>query len=122
MENLEIPSIQYDFLEGNAEGADIHESGITEGDFMNILERRRNDEIKRGSNLVGPHRDDFLFKINAYSLKKYGSQGQNKTFQISLRFAQFFYLKDSLQRVPVFLMDDVFGELDAHRAKKLVNT
>lgn len=119
MDNMEIPSIHYDFLDGNGEWTDVHESNIGESDFTEVLERRRNEEIKRGTNLVGPHRDDFLFNINSYNLKKYGSQGQNKTFQISLRFAQFFYLKDSLQRIPVFLMDDVFGELDKDRASRI---
>ena len=54
-------------------------------------------------------------------IKKFGSQGQNKTFQIALRFSQFFYLKDKLKITPLFLMDDVFGELDSFRAEKISN-
>jgi DNA replication and repair protein RecF len=84
-----------------------------------LLQKRTNDEIKRGINLVGPHRDDFIFKINDFELKKYGSQGQHKTFQIMLRFAEYFYLKDIIGRSPIFLMDDIFGELDAYRASKI---
>lgn len=84
--------------------------------FQRLLESKRQEELRRAANLVGPHRDDFIFSINSVDLKKYGSQGQNKTFQITLRFAQYFYLFDLLGRRPIFLMDDVFGELDAARA------
>ncbi|MEI7810840.1 MAG: DNA replication and repair protein RecF [Ignavibacteria bacterium] len=114
MESKEYPSISYDYLDGRDKN-----SGDIENEFQALLERKRDDEIRRGSNLVGPHRDQFMFYINLYDLKKYGSQGQNKTFQISLRFAQFFYLKDCLGKTPIFLMDDVFGELDMFRASKI---
>jgi len=113
MEETENPSINYNFFDG------AFSENYVDEQFYKLLEIRREDEIRRASNLVGPHRDDFIFSINSIDLKKYGSQGQNKTFQITLRFAQFFYLKDRLGRVPIFLMDDVFGELDAFRAGKI---
>ena len=53
------------------------------------------------------------------SLKSYGSQGQHKTFQTILRFAEYFYLKDKIGISPLFLLDDVFGELDAERAAEI---
>lgn len=93
-------------------------NGIEES-FTTMLNNRKNDELRRARNLVGPHRDEFLFSIDDLNLKKYGSQGQNKTFQIALRFSQFFYLKDKLAATPIFLMDDVFGELDTYRANKI---
>jgi len=52
-------------------------------------------------------------------LKRFGSQGQHKTFQIALRFAQFFFIKEKLGKAPIFLMDDVFGELDTYRAGQI---
>ena len=55
-------------------------------------------------------------KINKKELKTFGSQGQHKTFQIALKFAQFFYLKEKTGKAPMFLLDDVFGELDANRS------
>lgn len=113
MGSLENPTVIYQYLDGLADGVNV------EARFLELLGKKRDDEIRRGTNLVGPHRDDFDFSINGVNLKKYGSQGQNKTFQIMLRFAQFFYLKDSLSRVPIFLMDDVFGELDTLRASKI---
>ena len=84
-----------------------------------LLKRKKNAELSRAVNLVGPHRDDFLFKINNYDLKKFGSQGQHKTFQVALKFGEYFYLKNYLGKTPIFLMDDVFGDLDSGRAKTI---
>ena len=112
MDDLEKPQIQYRFL-GEEDGTSV------ESNFEETLMQLREDELRRGTNLVGPHRDDFIFKINDIDLKKYGSQGQHKTFQIALRFAEFYYLGDTLSKAPIFLMDDIFGELDSFRARKI---
>ncbi len=112
MKDTEIPEIDYSFL-----GTENPEE--VEKKFYDEISKKRDDEIRRASNLIGPHRDDFIFKINKLELKKFGSQGQHKTFQLALRFAQFFYLKKKLSKTPIFLMDDIFGELDSFRAKKI---
>ncbi len=112
MGEQEKPAIEYSYLD-KPEREDI------ENRFAELVARRRREEIIRASNLVGPHRDDFVFLLNGIDLKKFGSQGQNKTFQIALRFAQFFFLKDITGKTPIFLMDDVFGELDSYRAGKI---
>ena len=83
--------------------------------------RKEDEEKRRIANLVGPHKDDFIFLIDNVDLKKYGSQGQHKTFQIALRFAEFFYLKQLTGKTPIFLLDDVFGKLDSKRAQKISN-
>ncbi len=108
----EIPIIKYKFLETSDEKN-------AEEFFRKELRARRDDELRRAANLVGPHRDEFRFYFNNLELRKFGSQGQHKTFQIALRFAQFFYLKDKLNKTPIFLMDDIFGELDAFRSTKI---
>ena len=87
--------------------------------FREELNSRREDELRRGVNLTGPHRDDFIFSINELELKRFGSQGQHKTFQIALRFGQFFFIKEKLGKTPIFLMDDVFGELDVYRSGRI---
>ena len=112
--NKEEPKINYYFLDGSCPDS-------LEDCFKQSLDQRAEDEIRRGTNLVGPHRDDFIFDINGISLKSYGSQGQHKTFQTVLRFAEFFYLKDKTENSPLFLLDDVFGELDAERAAAISN-
>jgi DNA replication and repair protein RecF len=112
MGNDEVPGLKYSYLE-NYDG-----SGLKE-EFTRLIELKRNEELKRSSNLVGPHRDDFLLEINNLNLKTYGSQGQHKTFQVVLRFAQFFYLKEIMGIVPLFLLDDIFGELDMKRSQRI---
>jgi DNA replication and repair protein RecF len=112
MGNDEVPGLKYSYLE-NYNG-----SGLKE-EFTRLIELKRNEELKRSSNLVGPHRDDFLLEINNVNLKAYGSQGQHKTFQVVLRFAQFFYLKEIMGIVPLFLLDDIFGELDMKRSQRI---
>lgn len=112
MGSQEKPSIRYRYLE------DSSEENIKVR-FEHLLENKRQEEIRRGTNLAGPHRDDFIFEINNFNIKTFGSQGQNKTFQTALRFAEFFYLKDVSNKIPLFLLDDVFGELDMFRAVKI---
>jgi DNA replication and repair protein RecF len=108
----ETPGIDYSYLE-DCNGADITSR------FSDLLELRKNEEIRRGINLVGPHKDDFIFTINGRNLRNFGSQGQHKTFQIALKFAQYFYMKEKAGEDPIFLLDDVFGELDLNRAIKI---
>ena len=108
----EEPSIDYYYLTG-------YEEDDVENYFAQLIDEKRDEEFRRAANLVGPHRDDFIFKINDINLKTYGSQGQHKSFQTALRFAEFFYLKDVTSKTPLFLLDDVFGELDATRAKRI---
>ena len=112
MEGNETPELEYKFL-GENDLSKINDV------FRKELIDRKNDELIRATNLVGPHRDEFVFKINDFELRKYGSQGQHKTFQIALRFGEFFYLNDILGKTPIFLMDDIFGELDTYRSKKI---
>jgi DNA replication and repair protein RecF len=111
MDKEELPEIQYFYLDG------IENNFETV--FRDLLKEKIDEEIRRASNLVGPHRDEFIFKVNNSSLRTYGSQGQHKTFQVALRFAQFFYMKEKLGRTPIFLLDDVFGELDKKRSIKI---
>lgn len=112
MNDREVPSIKYSYLED-------HNDDDIQKTFETNISNRKEEEIRRGVNLVGPHRDDFIFEINNFNIKTFGSQGQNKTFQAALRFAEFFYLKDVSDITPIFLLDDVFGELDAFRSVKI---
>lgn len=113
MGDKESPGIEYLFFNESIDVESI------ESRFLNSLKEERDNEVRRAANLIGPHRDDFLFTINGMELRKYGSQGQHKTFQIALRFGEFFFIKDKKGITPIFLMDDVFGELDTYRAQKI---
>ena len=63
----------------------------------------------------------MIFSLNGMSLKHFASQGQHKTFLVALKVAEFFYLKERCKETPVFLFDDVFGELDERRSQKLLS-
>ena len=112
VDTKEEPTIEHFYLDGS-DVLDIKTN------FTKLLVDKKEEEIRRTLNLVGPHKDDFIFYINKINLRTYGSQGQHKTFQAALRFAEFFYLKDTTGKTPIFLLDDVFGELDAYRAGKI---
>jgi len=112
IDTKENPNVEYLFL-NNCSDCNV------KTEFKRLIAEKKEEEIRRSVNLVGPHKDDFIFSINDINLRTYGSQGQHKTFQTALRFAEFFYLKDSTGKTPIFLLDDVFGELDAYRSGKI---
>lgn len=110
----EEPKATYSYL-NDYDGDDIKEH------FAKSLTEKKEEEIRRTTNLVGPHRDDYIFELNGYSLRSFGSQGQHKTFQIALKYSQYLYLKETIGVEPLFLLDDVFSELDTNRAVKISN-
>ena len=89
--------------------------------YLEILTNKVEDDLRRNSTTMGPHRDDLSFKINDYHLKSYGSQGENKTFLISLKLAESDYIKEKSGKEPILLMDDIFGELDDYRIGYLLD-
>ncbi len=93
-------------------------------DFVTMLRdglREKRDEERRiGTTLIGPHRDEFLLKVNGLDLRKFASQGQHKTFLVALKIGEFFYLRDRCKETPIMLLDDVFSELDERRAACLL--
>jgi DNA replication and repair protein RecF len=78
------------------------------------------EELRVGTTLVGPHRDEIILKINGLELRKFASQGQHKTFLNALKIAEFCYLKDRCRETPIMLLDDVFSELDHDRSERLL--
>jgi DNA replication and repair protein RecF len=109
----EIPSIAYEpSFEINDDDA---VERISEK-FFDVIKQKNQEELKFGTTLIGPHRDEIGLKLNGLDLRKFASQGQHKTFLIALKIGEFFYLKERCKETPVFLLDDVFSELDANRA------
>lgn len=74
------------------------------------------DEKRRGTTLLGPQKDEIVFRVGGGIAKECASQGQHKTLLISLKTAEFEYLRDLRQETPIVLLDDIFSELDAKRA------
>ncbi|MFD1362636.1 DNA replication/repair protein RecF [Lentibacillus salinarum] len=79
-------------------------------------------EIDRGTTLIGPHRDDIHFHVNAKNVQTYGSQGQQRTTALSVKLAEIELICNEVGEYPVLLLDDVLSELDDHRQSHLLNT
>lgn len=121
-----------ELLEGDAEGpairykspcipnGSIPTSEEIAGYLLKRLEHDQPEEIRRGTTLVGPHRDDVLFTLGGIEAQHYASQGQHKTLLVALKVAEFRFLHEQREERPIFLLDDVFSELDTHRAASLV--
>lgn len=113
----EVPSIDYEpsFKTENSEKDEL----VFEN-FKTEIERKYKEELRLGSTLVGPHRDEISFKINGHELRKFASQGQHKTFFVALKIGEFFYLKERCRENPILLLDDVFSELDDNRVQQML--
>jgi DNA replication and repair protein RecF len=70
--------------------------------------------------LYGPHRDDISFYIHDNKLKRFGSQGQQKSFLIALKLTQYNYIKKHKSFLPLLLIDDIFDKIDKERSRQLV--
>jgi DNA replication and repair protein RecF len=84
------------------------------------LRRRRSEELRRGSTQVGPHRDDVGLSLNGEPLQEYASQGQHKTMLVALKVAEYHFVAERAPERPILLLDDLFSELDAHRAARIL--
>lgn len=91
--------------------------GDLEAAFAEVEER----EIRRGVTLAGPHRDDLKLTICGRSAREFGSEGQQRTLALALKLAQGEVLRERGKREPVYLIDDVFGELDPSRRNALMD-
>ncbi|MBB6625411.1 DNA replication/repair protein RecF [Clostridium gasigenes] len=91
-------------------------------DFYKILKQNRIKDIDRGVTSVGPHRDDFLVLINNVDTKIYGSQGQQRTAVLTIKFSSLKIIKELTGENPVLLLDDVLSELDFSRKKYILST
>ena len=89
--------------------------------FKKEIKEKKQEEIKKGITLVGPHRDDLIFYINGKELKKYGSQGQQRSAVLSLKVAELKLFYNDTGDYPILLLDDVMSELDDTRRNFLTN-
>ena len=87
----------------------------------NLLESREKDIRTKLTN-CGPHRDDLCFLIDGIDIRKYGSQGQQRTAALSLKLSEIEIVKKNIKDTPVLLLDDVLSELDSNRQKYLLDS
>jgi len=98
----------------------VYESQLHENSLLTLLQENLNKDRALHYTTVGTHRDDLSFEIDQYSIKKFGSQGQQKSFLIALKLAQFEFVKKQSGEKPLLLFDDIFDKLDESRVAKII--
>ncbi|NLY82108.1 MAG: DNA replication/repair protein RecF [Clostridiales bacterium] len=93
---------------------------ISEEKLFNLLKENIKKDIEKGYTTVGPHRDDISFFINGIDVKKYGSQGQQRTCALALKLAEIDLIKKETDKYPILLLDDVLSELDQERQNLII--
>jgi DNA replication and repair protein RecF len=98
----------------------LYKSQLDEKELLVLLqENTQKDKFSQYSNF-GIHKDDLLFEIEGYPIKKFGSQGQQKSYLIALKLAQFDFIKAQSKVNPILLMDDIFDKLDETRVEQII--
>jgi DNA replication and repair protein RecF len=125
-----VRSVYRQFVDGTEDPAFIYRplsTGDLPGDtadvadsFALLLKEKENEERRLGTTLVGPHRDEVVFTLDTREIRPYASQGQHKTFIVSLKLAEFLYLKEQCNETPLLMLDDVFAELDDDRTGRVI--
>jgi DNA replication and repair protein RecF len=98
----------------------IYESEVGAENFTQIFRKNRQRDLAAQRTTMGSHKDDFIFEINGFTLRKFGSQGQQKSFVIALKLAQFEMLTKVKGFPPLLLLDDIFDKLDDRRIQQLI--
>ncbi len=117
------PSVEeyYRILADDREQVEIaYRSELAESSMIDVLRRARERDIFNRFTTSGIHRDDIAFRIGGYPLRKYGSQGQQKSFLIALKLAQYAMSAEAAGEKPILLLDDLFDKLDMRRVEKLL--
>lgn len=109
-------------LTGGVEKLEIvYDANVGSQDFQNTLSRMRESEIRQHITLVGPHRDDLLFLIDGKDIRKFGSQGQQRTAALALKLSEIELVRKRIDDDPILLLDDVLSELDSKRQNYLLD-
>ncbi len=111
----------YEFISENHEKVKLqYLSQLNDGDFRTILKGSLSKDRSLLYTSAGIHKDDLDLRIGDYPIKRMGSQGQNKTYLISLKFAQYDFISSVNDQVPILLLDDIFDKLDSSRVEQIV--
>lgn len=99
-----------------------YEPNVSEEAFSEELKAGRERDLRFGQSYTGPHRDDFCVRVNDIDIRKYGSQGQQRTAALSLKLAEIRLVEEEIHDTPVLLLDDVLSELDGSRQNYLLQS
>ena len=97
-----------------------YRSDVDKGALADALCESRGDDRRLGYTTRGVHRDELVMQLGGYPLKKEGSQGQNKSYLVALKLAQFDFLRRKGGETPLLLLDDIFDKLDSQRVEKII--
>ncbi len=112
---------QYASISGDKEVVNLsYESSLLEKDLLLLLQENIDKDRALQYTSVGIHKDDLNFEIATHPIKKFGSQGQQKSFLIALKLAQFYFIKERTKTKPILLLDDIFDKLDESRVERLI--
>ena len=118
---LPIFKEQYGVISGGHENISLsYESKLIDTGLSQLLEQNIDKDRALQYTSVGIHKDDLSFKINEHPIKKFGSQGQQKSFLIALKFAQFHFMQSLAGTTPILLLDDIFDKLDENRVEHII--
>jgi len=118
-----VPVFQdyYNMISGQKESVGLeYKSQLQEVDFRKLLTGAMEKDRVLQHTTVGIHKDDMILTIEGHSIKKSGSQGQQKTFLVALKMAQFDFIKKVKELPPVLLLDDIFDKFDQQRVEKII--
>ena len=107
---------------GKEEVVIAYEPDVSIEDFEKQMKYNQDKDIRLKQTTTGPHRDDFSFVVNGVDIRKYGSQGQQRTAALSLKLSEIELVKKISKDTPVLLLDDVLSELDSNRQNYLLNS
>lgn len=99
-----------------------YEPSVKEEDFEKTISHNRDKDLRTRTTNAGPHRDDIIFEIQEIDIRKYGSQGQQRTTALSLKLAEIELVKHTTGDTPILLLDDVLSELDSNRQNQLLDS
>jgi DNA replication and repair protein RecF len=119
-----IPIFQkyYSFIGNDAETVKLeYKSALNDVSFEQLIEINKRKDCAAQYTTSGIHKDDLLFTIKDHPVKKFGSQGQQKSYVIALKLAQFDWLTKKLNEKPILMLDDIFDKLDSERVQKLLS-
>ncbi|MEL4307363.1 DNA replication/repair protein RecF [Joostella sp. CR20] len=113
---------RYASISGGKEAINLnYQSQLLEKDLHTLFKENLNKDKALQYTSVGIHKDDLSFEIGNYPIKKFGSQGQQKSFLIALKLAQFDFIKAQAGQTPILLLDDIFDKLDENRVSQIIS-
>ena len=119
--NQVIQDIHHNLTGGIEHLEVVYEPSTEAEDFENVLKKNRERDIRMKMTSAGPHRDDLSFVVNGIDIRKYGSQGQQRTAALSLKLSEIYLVKEKIKDTPILLLDDVLSELDNNRQTYLLD-